>query len=291
MQLTLDIFDNEAVLFTGDTKKMKPEEMTLSMFMSEPAWRAVLDEKATGETKGMYHMIQPDGSSWRGGWIGKFRNEELAKRDFHYKQLYWAIFRGSEIAESVLQDYKKLLTVQRSIHKHMDNIHIQNGPYLTVTVGSERRYFHIKDFPMYCRVSVREFIRDHELLQLAPGESWYGSGDDGFGPVEEMAIALERKLSKLLKKDHRPHFLLQDNRLSFGSTDIKVVLRIPEIIKDGVCTKYRLVEGVTVYSAGSCVARVEYKEEDTSAAVRIGLRPSLLHQIGTDTGWREVKPI
>lgn len=290
MQLTLDIFNDEVVLFTGNTKKMKPEEMMLSMFMSEPAWHAKLDERASGEAKGMYHMIQPDGSEWRGGWIGKFRNEEMAKRNFHHKQIFWSIFRGSEIAESVLQDYPKLLKVQNSIHRHMSNIHIQNGPYIVVNVGGERRHFHVLDFPMYSRVSVREFIQDHKLIELAPGQTWYGSGDD-FGPVEEMAIALGRKLCTLLEDDHRPHFLLQDNRLSSGSPDVRVILRIPETIEDGVCTKYRLVEGVTVYSAGSCVTRVEYTDEGTSTAVRIGLRPSLLLKVETDTGWREVEPI
>jgi hypothetical protein len=286
MQLTLDIFEDQAILFDPIvSKKRRLEDMSLSMFMSDPGWRAVRDEKATGESKGMYHMLEPDGAKWQGGWIGKFRNEDQAKRDFHHKQLYWAVHRGTDLADFVLSDYPKLLMSQKSIRKKMNEIYIGDGDYIAVEVGNRTRHFHKMDFPMFSRVSMREFIRDHSLVELTPDQPAYGSG-----PVEEMAIALTMKLDKLLAENHRPHFLFlyRDERLAWGREGVEVRLRIPEEINvQGHCTRYRVVEGKTVFSSGSCCTRIEYQDGD--GTVRTGLQPSQLLAIRTASGdWKEV---
>lgn len=282
MQISFDIFDDEVLLMNTDMKNLKPEEMTLAMFMSNPDWKAVLDVKATGETKGQHHMIQPDGKQYKGGWIGKFRNPEEAKLNFHYKCLYWAVFRGREISEVVLSEYPKLLKTQRRITAFMSNIHIGTGPYIAVTVNSQIRHFHIMDCPLFGRVNMREFVQDHALIELLPDQRAYGTVDDIFGPVEEMAIALERKLKNILPDGHRPHLMLP-RLLQWGHKDNQVWIRIPESINDeGECTQYREVEGTTVIAVGSCIPRMECIID--GKPVRMGLYPSILTKYLTNEG-------
>lgn len=197
-QISFDIFENEVLLIDTDMKDLQPEEMTLAMFMSNPDWVAVLDERANGEQKGQYHMIQPDGKQYIGGWIGKFKNPDAAKRDFHYKRLYWAVFRGREVSEIVLSEYLVLLQCQRRINALMKNIYIDGySYYVAVTVNQQVRHFDYMDCPLFSRVNMREFIKDHSLIDLQPGQHPYRTENDIFGPIEEMAIAIERKLKFL----------------------------------------------------------------------------------------------
>lgn len=284
-QISFDIFENEVLLMDTDMKNLQPEEMTFAMFMSNPDWVAVLDEKASGDQKGQYHMIQPDGKRYSSGWIGKFKNPDAAKRDFHYKQIYWAVFRGREVSELVLSESPVLLQCQRRINALIKNIDFGYSPYIAVTVNEQVRHFDYMDCPLFSRVNMREFIKDHALIDLQPGQHPYRTENDIFGPVEEMAIAIERKLHFFRLSKHRPHLFLPD-ALQWGHPGIHVGLRLPEAINEDLdCTQYRDVEGITVNSVGSCMPRVECQID--GEIVKLGLYPSILTKYRTnqDVEW------
>jgi hypothetical protein len=285
MQVAFDFFNDEAVLFDAKvTSKLEPEKMTLSAFLSDPKWHAFPDPKATGESKGMYRLSRPDGKEWRGGWIGKFKSEEQAKRSFHESQVRMALHWNAEISEIILGEYPYLLRAHRSIHELMKTIHIGSGPYIRIDINGVNKYFHVLDFPMYCRVSVRTFAHDFNLVQLQSGEPRYG-GNSYFDSTENMSIALERVLSSILPDRHLPHFLHSD------FDDIKdgdeVVFRVPvEIDNNGFCTKYKELEGKKVFSHYGSPTRIRYNESD-----EISLHPSMLLARLSGNYWTEYTPL
>lgn len=174
----------------------------------------------------------------------------------------------------------------------MKNIHIGSGPYVAVTVNNQIRHFHIMDCPLNFRMNMREFLEDHFLIELHPGQDPHELNDGIFGPVEEMAIALECKLKTMLPDGHRPNRMLP-RLLQWGDKDNQVWLRIPVSINDeGECTQYRDVEGTTVVSLGSCIPRVECTIDEKP--VRMGLYPSILTKYLTNEGiqvWNKSYPL
>lgn len=260
MQITMDLFSDEMIIASTDTKGLRPEQMTLSQFLSDSSWRAELDLKATGESKGMFNMIEPNGGKYRGGWIGKFRNEDLAKRDFHKNAVYYSIHRGGFLSEHVLSDYPKLLMAQRGIQKKIDNIHLLSGTHFRVRVENVDRYAHLLDVPLYSRVCMREFVWNHRFL--IDGTSRFGNNP--IDEVEQMAIALEMKI-KVIPKDHRPHFLFgkHESVLRNGSSDTRVRFVIPqEFDEAGFLLRYEIHEGVCTYNSGSLMPAVRYVVDD-----------------------------
>ncbi|WP_152970838.1 hypothetical protein [Bacillus sp. FJAT-28004] len=261
MQMAMDFFAGEMTIASIDTRGLRPEEMTLSQFLSDPAWIAQLDPHAKGESKGMFELIEPDGKKYRGGWIGKFRSPELAKRDFHKDAVYYSIHRGSILSERILADYPKVLTAQRGILAKLNDIHLTLGTHLRIMIGNVERYVHYMDIPLYCRVSMREFVWNHQLVE--EGESRYGNVL--ISGIEQMAIALEVKLkNSVVPNDNRPHFFFgkYEGALKYGSDDTRIRFMLPqEINQDGFVIRESIHEGVVQYNAGSTMPAVRYAVE------------------------------
>jgi len=281
MQMCLDIFNDEAHLFDEvPSQDLKPEEMTLSQFLSDSRWSAYPDPQAKDQCKGMYKLMTPSGKHWSGGWIGKHRSEEEAKRSFHKKQVEYAIHGGGDVCEIVLSEYPALLKTLRSIHRRMAHIQLNAGPYVSVKVGDQVRHFHLHDFPMYSRVSVRGFVKAMELLDEAR------MTNEWFNPVEEMSIALERKLAHVLPEHYHPRIFID----AYGELreDDHVRFRLPIDIQQGKCLKYSEHEGVIVFNLFNHYEVVQY--EAGGELVKQALFPSMLLGVKKASGeYLEVK--
>ncbi|MFM9280938.1 hypothetical protein [Paenibacillus jiagnxiensis] len=207
MQMTFDILGDSLCEVKTPDENTLPTDMTLSAFLTSPYWRAVQDPKARPEHKGMYVMIQPNGEQWMGGWIGKFKDEETAKRSFHRDRVFYTILWGKQdIDDLILKDYPELKRAKDAIHEMMKQVHV-GDPYVRVQTPNGAKYFHLLDFPLYCRVGARGFVKDHglEYRSFIPLMN-----DTIFGPVEISAIALGRLFRKYLPEGHRPHLLIPE---------------------------------------------------------------------------------
>ena len=60
------------------------------------------------EYNGQHYLYLPDGSKYRGGWVGKGRNEEVVLKNFHYEMCYWHLHAGGVVADEALKTYKDL---------------------------------------------------------------------------------------------------------------------------------------------------------------------------------------
>ncbi|MFB5678759.1 hypothetical protein [Paenibacillus terreus] len=256
MQMAFDIFGDSLYEVKAPDRNTQPTDMTLSAFLASPYWRAVPDPKARPEHKGMYVMIQPNGEPWQGGWIGKFKNEETAKRSFHRDRIFYAILWGKQdIDDMILKDYADLKRAQDAVHEMMKQIHV-GDPYVRVRMADEEKFFHLLDFPLYSRVEARGFVKDHglECRSFFPSKS-----DTIFGPVEISAIALSRFLSDYLPEGHRPHLLIPEYYELTRSPGKYVQFRVPvEFDLQGEAIGYQLYEGISVYPLGGTVPRIEY---------------------------------
>lgn len=256
MQLVLDIFGDVLDIAPDPVKKLKPEEMSLLQFLELESWRAMPDERASGESKGNYILIQPNGEQYSGGWIGKHKNEEAAKRDFHKKQVYFAIHWGRVLPDHVLFDYPDLKSAQQSISQMKQNILLSSGPYVKVRVSGCERYFHMMDVPLYSRVDMREFVRIHRLCS----DGARVTNTSGIDEIEQMAIALEYVMSRHMDEDHRPHLLIEEyeHSLRYGGKPVVVRLRVPiEVNGDGQAVSYEIYEGHPVYSLSSAYPAIQ----------------------------------
>jgi hypothetical protein len=147
------------------TKFQKPYEQSLEMFMADENW---IPEKVirTDEHKNQHHMKLPDGTYYRGGWIGSFRSLEKAKRGFHYDQAKWSIHRGNNVYDEALETYPDLKQYKDLIEQIKQTITIENNEttIIKMQVNNETKQFPIGDFYEQPRYIQRGFISEHDLL-------------------------------------------------------------------------------------------------------------------------------
>lgn len=270
MQMTLDIFGEDLLIVDVNKSVEKVTELTLYEFLQIDEWKAYPDPKATGESKGVYKLLQPDGKDWRGGWIGKHKSPELAKRAFHDKEVYYAVHGGRDVSERVLKDYPDYLKAQRFIHHIMSKVHIGSGPYVRVETDEGTSHFYMYDFPTFDRVSARGFVQDFHL------DKWEVPFKGSFTAREMTAIALSKCLVPHLGKYHYPHLKNEAYKsLVFGIVDKEVTFQVPlEWDNQGHVTKYTIAEGKTAHNCGSCVPRVVV--EEAGKLIHCSLYPSQL---------------
>ncbi|MGY3386857.1 hypothetical protein ACVWZB_004811 [Paenibacillus polymyxa] len=262
MQQTFDLFGDMLDISAPPENIHHPVEMTLTQFLNCPEWLPVIDEKAKDEHKGMYKMKQPDGKWWEGGWIGKFRTPEAAKRDFHNQRVRYAIFGGQEIlSDTVLKDYPQYKLAQDAILDMEKRIEFLNGPVVRVNTIHGPRFFHAYDFPLYGRVEKRGFVRDHKLDEGIP--TYIDKGDTLFSPNEIACIGLSRKMSFIMSTAYRPHYSIREyNNLSY-KTGLNIRFRLREWVHyegEGYVRPH-FKEGITVYNAGGFLPLVEYADD------------------------------
>ncbi|PAD73072.1 hypothetical protein [Paenibacillus campinasensis] len=284
MQIEFDIFADSLQTPELPAKDKQPHEMTLAQFLASPDWVAYPDPKPTGKSMGMYLMKQPDGTDWMGGWIGKFKDQRKAKMEFHYSQVFRTVHWGKDdVDPKVLSQYPKLAKAQEAVHQYLSWIQFDmRGDYIEVGLPSGTRFFHILDFPLYCRVSVRGFVKNHGLdhfpLELENLESI-------FNQVEVAAIAIERFVSKFLNAGHRPRFLIPEYMsLTNGTTGDEVRFRKPISFKDGQ-PEFETFTGVTVFNYFSDVPSVEYVDQGKTQVW--SLYPSQILAVKIDGNWKE----
>lgn len=87
-------------------KYQAPYEQSVEQFLVS-GWEPVRDQR-NDEHNGQHHLKKPDGSKWRGGWIGKGRSNEVVLKNFHFEQCYWYMHRGGKLAQSALNSHPKL---------------------------------------------------------------------------------------------------------------------------------------------------------------------------------------
>lgn len=261
MQLSFDLFNDELVtLNLNNLQELEPWEMTCAEFLSMSEWKAYPDPKATQEHKGNYVLQKPNGKMWPSGWIGKFKSEEQAKKNFHEEQIYYKLHWNSDVVDRILADYPKLLDVKRKIHAYMKQIYIGTGDYVRVDLPEGSKYFHRCDFPMYCRVSQRGFVRNLELCH-----SQYQPTHKTFHFIEVASIALFNQLEiHGQSQEHRPQLIFNDfSKLFYSHQSMKVRLLIPvHIDQDGNATSYSTLEVDTSYNFSFCQNVVKYPVGD-----------------------------
>lgn len=279
MQLTFDLFQDVFQVPITDTKDLLPEEMSLHTFLSAHTWKAILDEKASGESKGQYLLIEPDGKPYRGGWIGKHKNEEQAKRSFHKNRVFMSVWWGNMLPEHVLADYPDILSAQRNILAMQENIIVKEGPYVRVNIDQTDKFFNKADLPLFDRVSMREFVRMHGLLSKDVPIN------KTFSQIEQMANAIEMKMKQVMDENHYPDYGEYESLLL--KKDVCVLVRFPVSVDDaGYATTFEIVEGRTIYNASSpfrpgCI--IEGTEQ------RMTLYPSQIIGIKQGQNWEEVE--
>lgn len=271
MQLSFDLFDNSLVAIDVEDINREPWEMTLSEFLSIDEWHAFPDPRAREENRGMYVIQKPDGSMWSGGWIGKYKNSEQAKRGFHKDQVYYKLLWGCDVPEKVLVDYPKLLKAKKRIDEYMQTVHIGSGDYVRVERPEGVKFFHIMDFPMFCRVGARSFVISGGLCGARNPE------DEIFNSVEIAAIALYRSLRNAgMSPDYRPHLIQDEYReLYFDYGERKVRFALPaQIDQEGNATLFTYHEGTASYSYSFGQPAIEYEDDGETKVIL--LNPSQL---------------
>lgn len=243
MQLSFDLDQNELVIVNTELGNLKPTEMTLSEFMSHPEWVPYLHEAAQGECQGNYRMRTPDGSDYIGGYIGKYKSPEEAKRRFHENQLYWALHGGKTVSERVLESYPALLSVARQIQSYSKGVTVGKlGPFVRVRVDGESRFFNKLDCPTYSRVSMRSFVKGHLLIPATQKGS-------AFDSTEIACIALEQVLQL---GDYRPLSVFPEFSKIENRTGIRVKFKVPIAFdEDLIPQEFQEFEGTTTFNAWS----------------------------------------
>ncbi|MGM1023210.1 MAG: hypothetical protein ACQEXV_22490 [Bacillota bacterium] len=284
MQQTFDFFGDMLDISAPPENIDNPIHMTLTQFLNCPEWLPVMDEKAMNEHKGMYKMKKPDGKWWDGGWIGKFRTSEAAKRNFHDQSVYYAIFGGREIiSDTVLNDYPQYKMAQDAILDMESRIEFTDGPVVRVNTIHGSRFFHTYDFPLYCRVETRGFVRDHQLDEGIP--RYIDKGDTLFTPNETACIGLSRKMGCIMSKSYRPHFSIREYDSFRYKTGLKIRFRLREWMDcEGVgYVRPNFTEGITVYNVGGLHPLVQYTD-DQGDTHRQTVYPSELLGFYNDSG-------
>lgn len=84
----------------------KPFEQSLQDFILS-GW---LPERISrqDEHNGQHNLFLPDGTRYRGGWVGKGRTYEIVLKKFHYESCYWQLHGGGYVSEEALKTYKDL---------------------------------------------------------------------------------------------------------------------------------------------------------------------------------------
>lgn len=286
MQISFDIFDNSLVSVEVDNINAEPWELTLTEFLNIPEWKAFPDPKARDEHKGVYVMQRPDGSMWRGGWIGKFKTEEQAKRKFHKERIYYHLLWSGDVPDRVLTDYPNYLEIKQKISEYEKKVYIGEGDYARVSTTDGDVYFHRLDFPMYSRVSARGFVN---RLGLCGDETPKSYGI--FNAREIASIALYRCLRHAgVSKEHRPHLMLPEYRkLCFSSQDnMNIRFQIPtEFNQQGQPVRFAVHEGKCRYEFWNESPIVIYHIEGETK--EHFLQPTELCAIQIELGtWKEI---
>lgn len=82
-------------------------------------------QRRSDEYNGQHNLFLPDGSRYRGGWIGKGKNFDIVLRNFHYEQCYWYIHRGGTPSPEAIKTYSDLKRYNDIIEDIKQNIKIE----------------------------------------------------------------------------------------------------------------------------------------------------------------------
>lgn len=85
---------------------LRPYEQDVEEFLIS-GWLPEYNQR-NDEHNGQHNLYQPDGTMYRGGWIGKGRTFEIVLRKFHYEQCYWFIHKGGTPNPDAIKTYPDL---------------------------------------------------------------------------------------------------------------------------------------------------------------------------------------
>lgn len=163
----------------------KPHEIPLQVFMDDEGWVATKVDR-TDEYKNQHNLTLPDGSKWRGGWIGSAKSPEIAKRNFHKEECMWSIHRGTLVSDEVLAPYSDLMEVKDVLNRILDTISIEDGQ-IHMRIGGETKSLPVSEYPLHSRIEERGVVRENNLISDVV-ESSFKVGH--FDPRELTVIAL-----------------------------------------------------------------------------------------------------
>lgn len=174
--VTIDISTNKAILVhLVDSLRhsgfddvlfqtQQPWEQSLTIFLDDEGWQAVKVDR-TDEYANQHYMITPDGTRWRGGWIGSFNSPEQAKRAFHYNQTVLAFHRGDKVAYEALSTYPELKRYMELVEHIKQKVKVDNE-LISIDVGFEVKEIPIDAYPTQTRIEQRSFISANQLIPL-----------------------------------------------------------------------------------------------------------------------------
>ena len=141
-----------------------PHNMTLREFLADERWLPIRHQR-NDEYNGQHSLQLPDKRMWRGGWIGKGRSFTEVKRNFHEKEVEYALFRGNIVPERVLDDYLHLKVIANKVqyitHKIFGIIYNPKWGYI-ISVNDTN--YKLGEFLKAPRYEQRRIVRDTELL-------------------------------------------------------------------------------------------------------------------------------
>lgn len=178
-----------------------PHLMSTQNFIQDSGWRPVRVTR-TDEHDGQHEMLQPDGTKWSGGWVGKGRTPEIVKRNFHYDQVKYKIHWGVEVADSALDDYPDLKSARDGIQNLLALLSSQADGELTAPTNDGETYtFPMSAFPE-SRYSQRAFVANHNLSPspFSLGVTLTATPESWFTPNECMCIAISMKIAEITKQ-------------------------------------------------------------------------------------------
>jgi hypothetical protein len=205
--LSEDISENEVVLsrclavLQEPTYKeqllgfQKPYELSLAEFMSDEGWKPERVTR-TDEHRNQHTLTQPDGTSYRGGWIGSHRSLDAAKKGFHYDQVKYALHSGKTVASVAVEGYQDLKWAKGFIDHLSSTIGFSDG-LVVVPVDNEEVSFPLESFPLTNRVSQRGFVSSNGLM--SKNVEVINSQDSWFGLQEVTCISIEKAIVSYLK--------------------------------------------------------------------------------------------
>jgi hypothetical protein len=138
-----------------------PVNQTLAVFLSDSNWKAVRVVR-DDEYNGQHNLVQPDGSLWRGGWIGKANSPLQAKALFHYERCLWQTHRGGIPNKEVYAPYDDLVKVIDIIEELQRTFTLENNT-LTLTLNNQFKHVNLSIWPTNV-LGQREFVSKHNLV-------------------------------------------------------------------------------------------------------------------------------
>ena len=119
---------SESEKFAYMFRYLRPYEQDVEEFLIS-GWLPQYEQR-NDEYNGQHNLFLPDGSRYRGGWIGKGRTFEIVLRQFHYEQCFWFIHKGGTPHPDAIKTYNDLKRYNDIISDIKEKIKVrieQNG--------------------------------------------------------------------------------------------------------------------------------------------------------------------